>query len=1198
MNNKTVEDFFMNKKKIGEFFDEINNNLFLIKINEEIIMNNEDIILLNNITNFISQIDKFFEKKNIPFVYIIYKKKTEQKVNSNNIKKILEKFFIYNQCFIDNLNNEFNKKEKYSIYDIYNFSLDKNKIIDNKDLMREILDDAFVSIKEKDKNEKENNYKNLETIKICLKKNNNNIFELIIKKLKNLMREKNFSISKIMEEKKKNEDFIRATFNKIKGKISFILKNIINYLEDDLALSTILFSNLSSDREKKQLENDFNVLLNKFNEIENYNGIKYIYIGFKLVGLLKDYKKLSLEISNKIKNNSEINIMERIILNANYSFKKKLDSNSENEIKYLFNDYILYFITIIIELKTIKDNRDKIIIYLNLILKLCLLDYNDISLCLTTEYYIDKIINNKKKQLPNIFLKMCVFLEENKCFLSKILQLLNDFLSIIPNFNEKIKEIYVKNKINNSKKRSKIFGTFLDCITDEFKFTLYFNDNTKEKYIELLYKIKGEFKNILYLINSEDKNYSISMLNIEIFLYIIKKDKFNDKNLVANILKFLQEEIKNNYNINQENNYENDINLLLKNMKDKTFLSVLIKQFQKNKKNLNIMEVFLSNKNFEEYSLFFLENILEEYIYSINFKNDANDFIIFDEEFEKKTNDILMKKENNLFKETILYYFECYFENLYFKKIEEDEKDKQIKYEKILINKDNYKSLDLVKKYLNYSDNNQEPNLNLLYRMAYIKLYFKYFVEFMYECKNGNNYINFDSIIKDLFLKTRKFNFLYEIKNLLEIKCEEGKQNFDSFIAENGINYLNFDNNDINQKIPLIKSLSRNYPNKGLIKKKFNLLNNNKEKYPLLNQFLNNEVNMKFIKYIPKINYISNAMLDIYSYKLTKEEIHDTKLNENEINNNIKNYSPELYNNFEKKMLEYIKCYNSFLEILGLYNKKINSDYRNKPIEIFLINEKFNNNEVNELNNIYNILIEYQNDFISKIQGKYFKNKIIEEINIQDASENNIPKFCPLDDEFLQILLKNVLIKNISVDNGLMNIDFDYEEIEAELAEKTLSDLKIFRKKIRTMKYKEDIPRLDDDILDDFISKYKMKLKDINNNQKDYIKTFIKNHNLNDINNLLLSILNIMVFILSKSDSEFNPETNIQDVIGEIKEEKIEKYKNILAEFFGKKKEDEEEEEEDILEQMNNNNENGIDIFHINNLVSIYNEILMNNKNN
>ena len=235
-------------------------------------------------------------------------------------------------------------------------------------------------------------------------------------------------------------------------------------------------------------------------------------------------------------------------------------------------------------------------------------------------------------------------------------------------------------------------------------------------------------------------------------------------------------------------------------MKDKTFLSVLIKQFQKNKKNLNIMEVFLSNKNFEEYSLFFLENILEEYIYSINFKNDANDFIKFDEEFEKKTNDILMKKENNLFKETILYYFECYFENLYFKKIEEDEKDKQIKYEKILINKDNYKSLDLVKKYLNYSDNNQEPNLNLLYRMAYIKLYFKYFVEFMYECKNGNNYINFDSIIKDLLLKTRKFNFLYEIKNLLEIKCEEGKQNFDSFIAENGINYLNFDNNDINQK--------------------------------------------------------------------------------------------------------------------------------------------------------------------------------------------------------------------------------------------------------------------------------------------------------------------------------------------------------------------------------------------------------------
>ena len=50
----------------------------------------------------------------------------------------------------------------------------------------------------------------------------------------------------------------------------------------------------------------------------------------------------------------------------------------------------------------------------------------------------------------------------------------------------------------------------------------------------------------------------------------------------------------------------------------------------------------------------------------------------------------------------ILYYFETYFENFYFKKIEEEEKDKKAKYEKILLNKDKYESLNIIKNYLKY----------------------------------------------------------------------------------------------------------------------------------------------------------------------------------------------------------------------------------------------------------------------------------------------------------------------------------------------------------------------------------------------------------------------------------------------------------------------------------------------------------------
>ena len=299
----------------------------------------------------------------------------------------------------------------------------------------------------------------------------------------------------------------------------------------------------------------------------------------------------------------------------------------------------------------------------------------------------------------------------------------------------------------------------------------------------------------------------------------------------------------------------------------------------------------------------------------------------------------------------ILYYFDTYFENFYFKKIEEEEKDKKAKYEKILLNKDKYESLDIIKNYLNYLDNNQDINFRAVYRIAFIKIYFKYFVDFMYECENRNEVINFEEIIKKkLLLKTRKFNFLKEIKELLKIKCNEKNINLDSFISDNRIKYLDSDENEKGQTIPLMESLLRCHPNKELIKATFNSEDKNKKKYPLLNQYFNNEKEIKYIKFIPIINFISNAMLDIYSYKKTKEEIKTISLSEDEINNNIK-VSQELNNNFDNKMPEYIKCYNSLLNILKLDNKEnyeLKSDYKDKSIELFLVNE--NDNEINKMN--------------------------------------------------------------------------------------------------------------------------------------------------------------------------------------------------------------------------------------------------------
>ena len=229
-------------------------------------------------------------------------------------------------------------------------------------------------------------------------------------------------------------------------------------------------------------------------------------------------------------------------------------------------------------------------------------------------------------------------------------------------------------------------------------------------------------------------------------------------------------------------------------------------------------------------------------------------------------------------------------------------------------------------------------------------------------------------------------------------------------------------------------------------------------------------------------------------------------------------------------------------------------------------------------------MIEYQNNFISNISEKYFDNNKIEEINIQDASENDIIKFSPFDDQFLQILLKNILLKNNLENESLIKIDIDYEGIESELVEKILFGLKKFRKKIRTMKYNEEKIQLDDDILDDFINKYKNKLKNINKEQKDSLKNFIKENKLENQKDLLLSIQSLMIFIMSRSDQKFTSETGIQDVINEIEKTKIVEYKiNLIQPFFGSGKNEDNNDD--------NQKQNEIQTYQIKNLYSIYDEI-------
>ena len=306
-----------------------------------------------------------------------------------------------------------------------------------------------------------------------------------------------------------------------------------------------------------------------------------------------------------------------------------------------------------------------------------------------------------------------------------------------------------------------------------------------------------------------------------------------------------------------------------------------------------------------------------------------------------------------------------------------------------------------------------------------------------------------------------------------------------------------------------------------------------------------------------------------------------------------------LNGDIELKISEFIKSYNSLLDLeknlKNNYNNdefKLEEDYKKYSVEKFLVNK---NNKSNNLNHIYNNFIKYQNDFISQLKDKYYQNIIIEQIYVQDAKEENIPKFSSSDNEFLKIVMNNTEIINVEAeaDNSRQKIfKFNFKDIENDLAEKNKPGLKMFNiGKIRTIKYSGDPDN--ESIIDDFIKKYKS--KDINQKQKDdIIKKFSENFGSDKINDFLSEIQKLMYFILKhdcKEEDEIHTIFNHND-FNIIKLELIKSFFNPTTDM----------DDEDYLTSMDNDtqNDNAIDEinYNISNLYPIYQIIENLSKNN
>ena len=912
-----------------------------------------------------------------------------------------------------------------------------------------------------------------------------------------------------------NENF-SSKFNKIAiSNFTKLLKHLINYLENDLFLSKVLFSSAENDVNKVR---DFKLKLREFKDEDKYDGIKNIYFGFNS-GLYHSIELIDIKCKNLIeKENNENDLTSEII--SDFKLQKLKDFLKE-KYSILYKDYLLYFILVIIKID-IKNSETKQII-INLLDKILKKGY-------IMNYYEQKNGLNEDN-IANIknFSKTVIFLESNKELISCILSIYLDFLKII----KELEKFEPKEYRNEKYYLSEAVKSLIDIITTEGKFAYYSDTNNNKLYITLLKKNLN-----LFQIIGRKTNNSAYIQGIEIFIDLIKNDSTyliefilkNNSRIEDILLKSFSERINPGINLNHI------IYLSISN-------ALIIKfKSEKDKQNkLEILKNYITDKNLSRYCLSFWNIILKDGNYFSFDKANQNFLNNEDSDLEIKINENL--NNNELLIEILLFYFEMYHENFYFEKINKkvflSDKDKYLE----LLGNDSFELL--TKGFEFYEDKYKKKikSLKLLNIIGYIKAYLKLFSSILYKCENREEFFNFNSLDEKLHLSTISEDYMKNLKiyfsELIFILCNKKDNVLYDFIKNKEIKYLDFIGKNFNDSISELKNNAvDNYfkfiyeiPSLKLIKEKLT------EKNKILKWVIDNKENIYKLKKLQNINSIANKIMNHINYKLSKNYTKQTLLKDEKAKIAFFN---------ERLMKEYIESYNSLLSERG---KKLNySNYDNYSLDYFVVDK---NNENNSLYEIYGKFIKYQNEFIKVIYDNCdeYKNEIqnilSNEIYVQNANERDIINFN--EEKFLDIII-NFTYPDFSQEDKIIfnKTDLNLDNIEKKILEDIIPGIKKFISgdyAIKIIHYEDEkYNDLNDDILHDFETK--IKPKDVNEEQKKKIIESIKDIDKKEI---LLLLQSLMIFILRNNNKE---KANIIDIIELMKNNDIEN--NNLKKFFDK----------------------------------------------
>ena len=371
----------------------------------------------------------------------------------------------------------------------------------------------------------------------------------------------------------------------------------------------------------------------------------------------------------------------------------------------------------------------------------------------------------------------------------------------------------------------------------------------------------------------------------------------------------------------------------------------------------------------------------------------------------------------------------------------------------------------------------------------------------------------------------------------------------------------NYDPSIYNQKLyPDIQyytvSQIQNYNN---FVNKFNSSMENQSKYFLINTLIkkNEEPtkNLISLKNLISINKLTNLLISLYSYKISREEAKNISMKEkleeiiksyNEINS-VKIESKEKF--IEKLINPFIRSWNEIKENCIQYKCRILRHVENGekpldmnidlPLSFFLVDDGDDNGGM-FLASAYEKMIGWQNDFIDIIIGENklngihnsYVSQLEQEVEIQEASKEQIIN---LDEKIFKSfndLIDTTVMRNIFEKNNKENkiqyknyndFVYNYDFIEEELGKLIFPGIKKFKKdKINFVTYLfEGFRAENSSILVEYNAKYPQRKLNEEEEEK-RIEELIHSNKSNKFYNEIFADLQILMNSILKENYEAN----------------------------------------------------------------------------